>query len=139
MAKNIEARLTALTNAQLAHVYNCVSERQITKFADHTTAVNRTAAALEKAGMDFTVEGATVTVGAPAKTPGREGDDRRITVVAEGNPKAVGSKSARRFALYRTGMTVAEYIAAVAPLGGGRRKAVRDITWDTAHGFITVA
>jgi hypothetical protein len=141
----IETRLNALTNVQLAAVYNNVADRQVSKFSDHSTAVKRTLTALEAKGYDFTVDddGATVTVGpvgtlAPVRRA-REGDDRTITVVADSNPKAKGSKSARRFGLYKTGMTVGQYVEAASKIGGGRRKAIRDITWDTAHGFIKLA
>jgi hypothetical protein len=141
-SKTLEARLDALTNAQLAHVYNSAADRQVSKFADHSTAVKRTLAVLTEKGLDFTADGATITVGpksaAPAKA-GREGDDRKITVATDSNPKAKGSKSFKRFGLYKNGMTVGEYVAAASKLGGGRRKAIRDITWDTAHGFIKLA
>ena len=53
-----------------------------------------------------------------------------ITLVATENPKRPGSASFARFALYQTGMTIAEYLKA-----GGQRS---DIRWDTARGFITL-
>jgi aldehyde dehydrogenase (NAD+) len=53
---------------------------------------------------------------------------RRITWVTEENPKQERSKSHDRFALYRVGMTVDEFIAA-----GGKRE---DIKWDMERGFI---
>lgn len=48
--------------------------------------------------------------------------------------------SAARFALYRTGMTVREYKESVlASLGKSEAsKALPDIHWDHAHGFITL-
>jgi hypothetical protein len=58
-------------------------------------------------------------------------DMRIITVLVSENPKKVGSKSYDRFNLYKTGMTVAEYVAAGGFLG--------DIRWDVRHGFISVA
>lgn len=54
-----------------------------------------------------------------------------ITVVAESNPKRPGTNAHAIFALYQTGMTVAEFLRA-----GGRRV---DLRWDEAHGFISVA
>lgn len=54
-----------------------------------------------------------------------------ITVVAKENPKKQGSSSATRFALYRNGMTVAEFVTAGGTLG--------DVEWDTKRGFITLA
>ena len=137
MARSLSARLGELTNAQLAELYNQVSDRQVTKFADHATAVKRTQMALEARGLDFSVaESGTV---APATRPQHEGDDRKITVVAESNPKAKGSKSEARFALYRDGMTVGEYVLAVKALGRTRRVAIRDIMWDAEHDYIKLS
>jgi len=70
----------------------------------------------------------------PAKKGGRRGpapehdDSLCVVVAAESNPKKAGSASAARFALYKPGMSIGEYIAA-----GGTRA---DIKWDLAHGHI---
>lgn len=53
-----------------------------------------------------------------------------ISLQRKENPKRKGSKSARRFDLYRDGMTVLEFIKA-----GGTRG---DINWDTAHEHIVL-
>jgi hypothetical protein len=53
---------------------------------------------------------------------------RTITVLVAANPKRPGSATHARFELYRTGMTVAEFLAA-----GGRSV---DLAWDEGHGFI---
>jgi hypothetical protein len=53
-----------------------------------------------------------------------------ITLLAKENPKRPGSEARDRFALYKSGMTVAQFQAK-----GG--KAV-DIAWDLKHGFIKV-
>jgi hypothetical protein len=53
-----------------------------------------------------------------------------ITVVAGDNPKRKGTLSFTRFNIYRTGMSVGEYIAA-----GGRSG---DINHDLAAGYITL-
>ncbi len=134
MARSLLARLSELTNAQLVELYNQVSDRAVSKFSDHTTAAKRTQLVLEARGLDFSVsETGTVS---PASAPQREGDDRRITVLAESNPKARGSKSEARFALYRDDMTVGEYVLAVKALGRTRRVAIRDIMWDAEHEYI---
>ena len=146
MSRNtLETRLSKLTNANLAVLYNSVAERKISKFSDHTTAVKRTLAAMTAAGRDFTMDGEELgkIVDAGSATPptarGARGDDSRgITVLADSNPKAIGSKSHARFALYAKSATVGDYIAAASGLGGGRRKAVRDLTWDEAHGYIKI-
>lgn len=54
--------------------------------------------------------------------------DSKITLVMKENPKR--GKSAERYKLYRSGMTVGDFIKA-----GGQRA---DIKWDLAHGFIKV-
>jgi hypothetical protein len=146
VTKTLESRLDLIVNSVLVTIYNQVADRQVSKFSDHSTAVKRTLAALEAKGKDIANDGkgnfTVVDAGkapAPAAKAPRDGDDRKITVVADTNPKAKGSKSHKRFGLYKTGMTVADYVTAATKLGGGRRKAIRDITWDSAHGFIKLA
>jgi hypothetical protein len=56
-------------------------------------------------------------------------DARVITVLVTDNPKRVGSAARERFVLYRSGMTVGQFLAA-----GGLRA---DISWDVDHHFIT--
>ncbi len=56
-------------------------------------------------------------------------DTRRIRKVVAGNPKR--GDAAVRFAQYRTGMTVREYIAACETLGVPNY-AIYDLTWDSA-------
>lgn len=53
-----------------------------------------------------------------------------ITVLAKENPKRAGSMAAARFDLYKTGMTVAEYLEA-----GGR---TGDLHYDAANDHIEV-
>lgn len=54
-----------------------------------------------------------------------------ITVVATSNPKRKNTLSHKRFELYKTGMTIADYVKA-----GGR---TGDINYDVIAGFITVS
>ena len=54
----------------------------------------------------------------------------------EENPKRGNSRD--RFALYRNGMTVEEYVRAVIEQGGEERVALEDICWDLNHEFIVV-
>lgn len=56
-----------------------------------------------------------------------------ITLLVEKNPKS--KKSAGRYALYRTGMSVAEYAEAV----GNKTLANADLRWDVARNFISIA
>jgi hypothetical protein len=60
--------------------------------------------------------------------------DAAVIKVLVSNPKREGSKAHARFALYRTGMTVAEYRAAV----GDATNARADLAWDVRHKFITI-
>lgn len=55
-------------------------------------------------------------------------DARVIRILSETNPKRPGTSAHERFAKYRDGMTVAEFLRA-----GGTRG---DISWDTERGFV---
>jgi hypothetical protein len=61
-----------------------------------------------------------------------------ITMLVDKNPKNGDTASSRKFALYRNGMMVAEYIEAVVKSGQKKGKAISGIRWDLAHGFIKV-
>lgn len=69
---------------------------------------------------------------APEKSgPGRKSafsDGMKITVLAKENPKR--AKAAERFALYKNGMTIGDYVAA-----GGT---MADVRWDVKQNFISV-
>lgn len=70
---------------------------------------------------------------APAEStgPGRKSafnDSMKITVLVKENPKR--AKAAERFALYKNGLTIGEYIAAGGTLA--------DIRWDVKQSFISV-
>lgn len=76
----------------------------------------------------------TVPAAAPKAARGRAAqyaDTAVVTVLVDKNPKRPGSGAHDRFAAYKTGMTVAEVVAA-----GVRRD---DINWDVKHGFVSVA
>jgi len=61
-----------------------------------------------------------------------------ITVLVTSNPKRANKKSAPRFDLYRTGMSVAEHTEAYAKAGFAKSLANADRRWDMAHGFIRI-
>ena len=61
-----------------------------------------------------------------------------ITVLVTSNPKRANKKSAPRFDLYRTGMTVAEHTEAYKVAGFAKGLANADRRWDMAHGFIRI-
>lgn len=67
---------------------------------------------------------------APGRPP-RYAGRSTITVLVTRNPKRLGSRRHARFALYRTGQTVDEYVAA-----GGHRL---DLGWDIEHQYIKVS
>lgn len=63
--------------------------------------------------------------------PGRKSafnDSMKITLLVKENPKR--AKAAERFALYKNGLTIADYVAAGGTLA--------DVRWDTKMNFISV-
>lgn len=65
-------------------------------------------------------------------TEGRSiyGEDMKIKLLVEDNPKRKGSESHRRFDKYKTGQTVAEALKAGVTRG--------DLIWDVNHDFISI-
>lgn len=59
-----------------------------------------------------------------------------IKMIATNNPKSRGAKD--RFALYKDGMTVGQYIEASHKAGNSKALATADVRWDVAAGFISV-
>lgn len=84
---------------------------------------------------------------APQTAATRYADDMVIMVLAEANPKKAGSMAAGRFALYTSGMTVAEYRDAVVKhdeaLGLSRKQGMldsrNDLAFDSERAYIAVA
>ena len=70
-------------------------------------------------------------IAAPVSAREATTDQRVIRVLVETNPKRRGTSAHDRFALYRDGMTVAQFLAA-----GGTRG---DLTWDQERAFIRLA
>jgi hypothetical protein len=67
------------------------------------------------------------------KSRGRAGkfaSDAKIKLLVKENPKKAGSKARTRFALYKDGMTVGQFLSA-----GGLRI---DLEWDAKHAFIAI-
>ena len=58
-----------------------------------------------------------------------------VKLVSE-NPKRGVARE--RFALYRNGMTVEDYVAAIVGQGGEERVALEDVCWDLNHEFIVL-
>ena len=121
--KNLEA----LSSKELVELFNKYSDKPVKKFADRATALKRVAAILPVKSEPKVkkVEGVAGEAALARKEANRA---RKITILVEGNPKK--GTAALRYALYKNGMTVGQYIE----LGGQ----LRDIAWDKKVGFISV-
>ena len=60
-----------------------------------------------------------------------------IAAVVE-NPKKPGSRAHARFALYRAGATVQDFVSACVAAGFPASEANADISWDRRKGFIKI-
>jgi hypothetical protein len=63
-------------------------------------------------------------------------DAKKIKIKVEKNPKRESSASHARFAIYKNGMTVGQYLAACEAAKHNTRAARSDISWDQEHGYI---
>jgi hypothetical protein len=63
-------------------------------------------------------------------------DNRKIKVLVSDNPKR--GKSRDRFALHRSGSTVAQYVARSVKAGNPASLARSDVRWDLRKGLIAV-
>ena len=120
--KNLES----LSSKELVALFNKYSDKPVKKFADRATALKRVAAILpvKSEPKAKKVEGVAGEAAIAKKEANRA---RKITVLISQNPKR--GAAAARFALYRTGMSVKQFIA----LGGK----FRDIAWDIRAGYIS--
>jgi len=66
---------------------------------------------------------------APATT-GESSEGAKITLLVDSNPKREGSAAHGRFEKYKTGMTVAAFLAA-----GGTRS---DLRWDSERNYVRI-
>lgn len=151
---NKRINLGSLSALQLLEIYNMISPRSVKKFSDRATAAKRVETLLEqqkKALWTERDEGCIqdLDFGSlfPADyRPAGKGhtdltDDLKITVLVE-NPKRKGSMANKRFALYKTGMTIGEYKVACVKLEGETAKPpfkyLMDPRWDVPRGFISI-
>ncbi len=74
----------------------------------------------------------------PLRAGDMNGVDTRSTIrlLIDSNPKR--GKPRQRFNLYRSGMTVADFVAAVQGIGQPEQKALDDLCWDLNEGFIAL-
>lgn len=63
--------------------------------------------------------------------------DGKITIV-NAQPKAAGTGGGKRYALYRNGQTVQQYLDASTKAGNRLGLAKADVMWDFNHEFITI-
>jgi hypothetical protein len=108
-----------VTMSQLSHLGESVG-----------VVINKSASKLMGAEKIFEALSNKSTTDKPATKKSNHNGDYKITVLVDKNPKRTGSVSAKRFDLYKTGMTVSEFISA-----GGKSA---DISWDVAHNYIKV-
>lgn len=76
-------------------------------------------------------------VPAPKASRSKLDTTAKIVAVVE-NPKKEGSRSHARFALYKVGATVQEFIDACVAAGFPAKEATADLSWDRRHDFIKV-
>lgn len=95
----------------------------------------------EDRGQDASVASTPTLASGTARRGAKplQADDMVITVVVASNPKRDGSATAARFGLMRSGMTVAEYIAAVEKATGTSKRARRTLRKAVAAGQVVVS
>jgi hypothetical protein len=92
--------------------------------------------------MQPTTKPAPTQAPTPAATPAKLAPGTITLLVPNQNGKPGGKAvcaSATRFALYKNGMTVAAYKAAVKAIGQPYSLAAADLRWDVRHKFISIA
>lgn len=141
--------LSTLTSSQLVAAYNSLSGREIKKFSDRATGEKRLQMLLDEHDSTIRIESDEVVVykndaapAAPRKPRTDYTDDLRIEVRVSQNPKRAGTKAHARFALYRDGMTVAEYKAACTAHDGKHARPgfryLGDLKWDEERQYVMV-
>lgn len=107
------------------------AKRPAAKKTEGATPATKSAKNAKAAPTKAAAKAAKAAPAAEAGTRGRQPNisgSAKIKVLSADNPKR--GTAAERFALYKNGMTVDEYIAA-----GGKRA---DVNWDVGQGFIEV-
>lgn len=145
---------TPFTNENILQVYNAFSPRKMAGFMDQLAMRRRVEDLLDMHGLMVYHEdngGALYKIGSAyiyraeahphnIKNLGfvHRDSNKIIHILVSENPKQTGSKAAKRFALYREGMTVYEYYMECRNKLGGNswHSAKTDIDYDQEHGFI---
>lgn len=135
MLKNRAARAGATDRAQylldflIAQINEGEVEMASTKKSPKPAAKKAAAVEAKAAPAKSTKKSAPAPV--EKAGPGRKSafnDSMKITVLVKENPKR--AKAAERFALYKNGLTIADYVTAGGTLA--------DVRWDTKQQFISV-
>jgi hypothetical protein len=157
------AILNTLNRQQLADLYNAHAAKPLGLASTKPVAVSRVEALCKSLGLEpfMTDAGPVLRKPEPAPKPqvvkpapkapvhglaARRGpkptydDTHVITILAKANPKRAKSDSAARFALYRDGMTVGEYLAAAHKLqpGSNPGRWRCDLSFDTERDYIRI-
>jgi len=141
--------ISHLSGPRLVELYNALAESgasPVSKFQDKDTGLRRVGLRLIELARTAPVFQLAAGSAQPKKERKKMSDDQTngaakgrkrnhteaqvITVLVDKNPKREGSSAHERFNLYRTGMTVSQYVEA-----GGR---TGDLTYDEKHSFISV-
>ncbi|WP_336801706.1 hypothetical protein [Kaistia sp. MMO-174] len=137
------ARLRAARNAEELRRETAAAAAQATALAPLVGNPSARRAALELGRM---AEPKPSRAAKAPKTEKVEGESARTkldttaTIAAVvANPKQPGSRSHARFALYRAGATVQQFIDACVAAGFPAREAKADLSWDRRKQFITIA
>ena len=137
-----EPDLDTLDNPTLLRIYNHLKTgKPVVKLESHVKGIRSIWGLLGKLGPDGApsrdlesiLEGqpkVEQNKSKPNKRTKKYGTDLRITLLVKKNPKRPATKAFTAFALYRTGMTIGEALAAGVSKG--------DISWDVRHKFISV-
>lgn len=135
-------KLAQYGSKSLVELYNALASREnsppVNKFQDKDTGLRRIGLKLIELAKSAPVLSSTAQPKEEKKVPDdsnrgrkrRYADDQVITVLADKNPKREGSAAHDRFAKYRSGMTVAQAVAAGVTRG--------DLTFDADHSFIKI-
>lgn len=137
------ARLRASRNAEELRRETAAAAAQATALAPLVGNSSARRAALELGQMPEAKPGRAAKAPKPERTEGESARtklDLTATIAAVvANPKQPGSRSHARFALYRAGATVQQFIDACVAAGFPAREAKADLSWDRRKQFITIA
>jgi len=139
--------LSSLSLAKIVELYNALSDRPVKKFSDRDTAERRLQKLMDTEGCyvgeDKFLHDLDDTVSDERRRGAGRGyfsEDQVIEVLAPCNPKRARSKAHQIFALYRTGMTVGEFLDRAQALQPDkpRFRQRADLCWNVDHGHIRV-